>query len=664
MKKACLAIGLAGCLGFSSYAQLTENDIAPDFTLTDINGTSHNLYSYLDSGYSVLIDVSATWCNPCWRGHQSDFMNQLEAEYGTNGTVSPGKIKVIFIEGDPSTTSSDLQGTGSNTQGDWVSNQNYIIIDDDAVNQYYKGGGYPTYTVIAPNRRVQLQALGYLGSNTTGMALTSYWTPYFEHVPRKVNGANAGVIHTATHVLNCINQKVVANLQAEIQNLGTYPVTSATITASVNDTVIAIRNWTGNLANTFDAAVIDFGSLPVGAIQYPDASGTIDVVYEVTMSGDNTASDDTLMKSMSSPAPMVYQLALDTAVCPGTQISVNLDPNYDSYLWNDGHTTTSRIIDEPGVYYVEQINDCRTYIDTFILSFHDTSANCRLALDTAICPGAQVSAAPDPGYDSYLWNDGSTSAIRVIDEPGVYYVEQVKDCRTYIDTFKLSFHDTSTVYRLAMDTVACPGEQVLVSLDPNYETYVWNDGRTEASRMIDAPGVYYVEQFNGCRTYIDTFVLDFYDFPEPVIINVDAFELATEASYEDYQWLFEGDAIPGATDSIYKVIVNGNYQVIVAESGCIDTSEIYEVTNTGIKNHAAIAAQIEVYPNPSDHIVHIRAPLPINVRLIDATGKIIRQAEGVTFMEVDDLATGVYFLQLRDKNGVLLKVEKLLKSNE
>ena len=47
-------------------AQLPDGSIAPDFTATDINGVEHNLYSYLDSGYSVILCFDATWNLPGW----------------------------------------------------------------------------------------------------------------------------------------------------------------------------------------------------------------------------------------------------------------------------------------------------------------------------------------------------------------------------------------------------------------------------------------------------------------------------------------------------------------------------------------------------------------------------------------------------------------------
>ena len=45
-------------------SQLPNGSVAPDFSITDIDGVEHHLYSYLDSGYAVIIDFSATWCGP------------------------------------------------------------------------------------------------------------------------------------------------------------------------------------------------------------------------------------------------------------------------------------------------------------------------------------------------------------------------------------------------------------------------------------------------------------------------------------------------------------------------------------------------------------------------------------------------------------------------
>ena len=66
----CFLLGIM--LSYGALAQLPNGSIASDFTATDIDGhVEHNLYSYLDSGYSVILEFSATWCPPCFDHHQS-----------------------------------------------------------------------------------------------------------------------------------------------------------------------------------------------------------------------------------------------------------------------------------------------------------------------------------------------------------------------------------------------------------------------------------------------------------------------------------------------------------------------------------------------------------------------------------------------------------------
>ena len=117
----------AAIFATGAFAQLPNGSIAPDFTITDINGQSHNLQTYLDQGMSVILDFSATWCPPCWGYHEEGTLKDLYNAFGPGGT---GDVMVFYIESDPTTTEADLNGTGTNTQGDWVDGTPYPIVDN------------------------------------------------------------------------------------------------------------------------------------------------------------------------------------------------------------------------------------------------------------------------------------------------------------------------------------------------------------------------------------------------------------------------------------------------------------------------------------------------------------------------------------------------------
>ena len=148
--------------------------------------------------------------------------------------------------------------------------------------------------------------------------------------------------------------------------------------------------------------------------------------------------------------------------------------------------------------------------------------------------------------------------------------------------------------------------------------------------------------------------------PEPVI-SVDVDTLSTTQSYVSYQWLFNGGIIPGATNRKYTVSKNGDYRVIVTDkSGCFDTSAVYKVTNQdGINGHAG--QTIRIYPNPTTDMVYIESTMAVDVVLTGIDGKRLIVANGAKQISMKQLAAGVYFLHVHDREGNPLRVEKIVK---
>ena len=136
---------------FTAAGQLPEADF-PDFTHTDIEGNIHNLYSYLDEGKTVVIDIFATWCPNCIAS-----IPGVEEIWETHGPNGDNTIMVLAFERDPAT----------NNEAAFDANYNIgpPIIAEGAETVLSWGITYqPNYFVICPDRTYDMKA-GAMGSN-------------------------------------------------------------------------------------------------------------------------------------------------------------------------------------------------------------------------------------------------------------------------------------------------------------------------------------------------------------------------------------------------------------------------------------------------------------------------------------------------------------------
>jgi hypothetical protein len=242
MKKSLTLLGITA-LGLTTQAQIANFSAAPDFTGTDINGTSWNLYDLLDQGKTVIMDVSATWCAPCWAYHGSGALEDLYTAHGPGGT---NDVMVLFIEGDNTTNNDDLHGLTSESQGDWTAGSPYPIIDDASIGDDYQITYFPTIFKICPNRvvtevgQIDADALYSECQACLGLAET---------------GTNVSMITYTGAMTAC--QDGTLDIPVKIQNRGTDALTTCNLEVRENGSAIATTTWNGNLA-TYAMATVTF----------------------------------------------------------------------------------------------------------------------------------------------------------------------------------------------------------------------------------------------------------------------------------------------------------------------------------------------------------------------------------------------------------------------
>lgn len=131
-------------------ANFSNDNIAPNFNVTDLNGVEYELYDILASGKNVIIDFSTTTCGPCWDFHKTGILDELYHEFGPDGK---DELMVFLIESNQHSTIDDLYGTGENTLGNWVEGTSYPIIDQFNINRFFRVSGFPALVQICQDRR-------------------------------------------------------------------------------------------------------------------------------------------------------------------------------------------------------------------------------------------------------------------------------------------------------------------------------------------------------------------------------------------------------------------------------------------------------------------------------------------------------------------------------
>lgn len=269
MKKRLLNLAAALFLGTTAFAQLADGSTAPDFTSADLDGNSHALYAdYLNNGMPVIMDVSATWCPPCWGYHESHALKDLYNVYGPGGS---NEVGVIFVEGDGSTGLSELQGTG-NTAGDWVTGTPYPILDDANIANLFEISAYPTVFGICPDGTTY--EFGAMGVN----ALIS-------EINNKCAISPEGAQNNAS-VENGSNKLCIAGSdvtpEIKILNHGGNSLTSLTLELFEGGNSVESIDWTGSL-----------GSLESETVQFTTLSNVENAAdYTVTATMPNGVSDE------------------------------------------------------------------------------------------------------------------------------------------------------------------------------------------------------------------------------------------------------------------------------------------------------------------------------------------------------------------------------------
>lgn len=290
--------------------------------------------------------------------------------------------------------------------------------------------------------------------------------------------------------------------------------------------------------------------------------------------------------------------------CPSEFIDwqTGLGEHY-SYLWSDGSTADSLVINSPGSYHVTvtDTNGCVFQSDTLTFQEDLFALSASLGADLELCSGntlALVSGAEEAV--SYLWNTGSTEASILIENSGTYSVEviNINGCIAK-DTVDVTIIGDAPVLAIDFPQYACLNtvfsfEDESSTVDGSILTsWTWEmgDGNTftspTATHSYNEGGSYEVNYAIGTSSgcFMDTtFTVEVRNNPILTLSSNGACQNSsiefyggqlTPFSISDWRWDF-GDNTPQVSGQnvTHEFTSHGEFEVLLIGTdnyGCIDT---------------------------------------------------------------------------------------------
>ena len=309
--------------------------------------------------------------------------------------------------------------------------------------------------------------------------------------------------------------------------------------------------------------------------------------YTVTFTSPNgcTTSESFTFESFSINS---IDLGEDISVCPGEEVSINLDGTYDSILWSTGETSNQITLNpntSQTISVTATIGTC-TSTDEININVLNT-LELDLGSDMTICSGQSTILTGNVAGE-YQWEHGAIgNNIEVSPTTTTTYIATVTSgsC-TAIDQIVVMVENEAYVEIISPD-VYCEGQQVTLNTDGSMGTYTWSTGQNGPS-IIFAPtnGETYIVTVTsnlGCIA-TDSITLNVFANSnveigeDKTICQGETVELTVEGTYDQLLWN------DGTADN--PKIVNPNqtttYTVVATFQGCESSDQVTVNVNASL----------------------------------------------------------------------------------
>ncbi len=159
--------------------------------------------------------------------------------------------------------------------------------------------------------------------------------------------------------------------------------------------------------------------------------------FKITVYTDDPRHKDTLTEWVHVQT-FSFSLGLDTSLCEGETINLNVSIPNDSLFWNDSYVGNNRIITQTGAYEATVWKDNCSFTDTINIQYIPLP-RFDLGPDQFPCYKDGFTVSSISPVDSLFWEDGSTQANRSLSQTTLVKLTVYYNGCSYSDQVNVSF---------------------------------------------------------------------------------------------------------------------------------------------------------------------------------------------------------------------------------
>lgn len=245
-----------------------------------------------------------------------------------------------------------------------------------------------------------------------------------------------------------------------------------------------------------------------------DGTITVGTEGDYWVTTTNVCGTDSDSMYLNVDSTLQVDLGPDTVLCIGDVIWLKSNVSADSYLWNNGSTNDSLLVNQQGIYTLTANNICGAFTGVIEVSY-DTNPITYLGPDSTYCLTNLVQLNASWSRANYLWNTGDTNSAITPDSSGVFAVKVTNLCGSDEDTVSINY-DIPISFDLGKEKPLCDGDSFALGAKAYNARWLWSTGLTDSAIVINQPGVYWLEASNQCGSFRDSLMVLHFTLPETV----------------------------------------------------------------------------------------------------------------------------------------------------